>query len=124
MSLTRKGYLRLYLSGRHYLVHRLVWLFVTGHWPLGLIDHRDGDKTNNRFSNLRDADNRLNQQNQRTAHRDSHSGVLGVSRNGGRWKARIKFGGAQVTLGSYATPEEAHNAYIAAKRSLHEGCTL
>ena len=50
----RYGYLVYNILGKQYKVHRLVWLLETGKWPSGVIDHIDGIKDNNRFSNLRD----------------------------------------------------------------------
>lgn len=37
---------------RNYWAHRLAWLFAWGRWPVS-VKHMDGDKTNNRLSNLR-----------------------------------------------------------------------
>jgi hypothetical protein len=56
----------------------------------------------------------------------SHSshGFLGVARSKKRWKAHIKISGKQQTIGIYDTPEEAHSAYVEAKRRLHLGCTI
>jgi hypothetical protein len=84
--------------------HRLAWLYMTGAWPQNHIDHIDGDQFNNRFANQ--SNNRL--------------GLQGVSAWGSRFKARLD--GSK--LGAFDTPEEAHAAYLDAKRRKHEGCTL
>lgn len=55
-ALTSKGYLSARINGRTYLVHRLIWLYHYGYmpnWPR-VIDHIDGDPTNNRLENLRE----------------------------------------------------------------------
>src|SRR5690606_8595946 len=60
-----KGYRRLWLDGRNYMMHRLAWLYVYGRWPRAMIDHINGDPRDNRIVNLRDVTNAVNQQNQR-----------------------------------------------------------
>lgn len=121
---TARGYIRISISGKIYMAHRLAWLYVLGVWPAGDIDHIDGDKTNNRFANLRDVSTSVNMQNQRKAQPRNASGFLGVTIHGGRFEASIKLNGKNIYLGSYATPQMAHDAYIAAKRVIHEGCTI
>jgi hypothetical protein len=51
----RSGYIAVWLKQRHFLAHRLAWLYMTGEFPPeGLqVDHTDGDKLNNAFINLR-----------------------------------------------------------------------
>ena len=88
-------------------MHRL----ITG-WEY--VDHINGDGLDNRRSNLRQATHAQNIQNQRTQQR-SKSGYRGVTYfpNAGKWKrtkpwrARIKIDGRDITLGYFATPEEA-----------------
>lgn len=46
-----------------YKYHRIVWLWVTGKWPRGNIDHIDKDAMNNRWSNLRDVTHKENMSN-------------------------------------------------------------
>lgn len=114
------------IDKQNHLAHRLAWLYVMGTWPIAHIDHIDGCRTNNAFVNLRDADRKTNAQNTRTAHRDNSSGLLGVSFDSKRKKfsAGIWADGGRKHLGRYETAEAAYAAYLAAKRSLHEGCTL
>lgn len=51
----RDGYWRISIDGKFYLMHRLAWLWMTGDWPEIVIDHKDRDKGNNKWANLRDA---------------------------------------------------------------------
>lgn len=119
------GYRQIKVGGRMYLAHRLAWLIVNGNWPHGQIDHVDGNRLNNALINLRDVSSAQNKQNIAVIGRKSQSGLVGaVFRPGGnrrrdRWEARIKVSGKSQYLGQYATPEEAHAAYVAAKARVH-----
>lgn len=119
-----EGYWRICINGERHQAHRLAWLYVHGEWPTADIDHRDANKLNNRIENLREASGVVNAQNKRIARIDNKSGLLGVSRDGARWRAAIHVNGRQKRLGSFPTPEAAHECYVAAKRQLHEGNTL
>jgi len=123
-TLAANGYLMIRVDGYAYLAHRLAWLWVTGSWPQWDIDHMDTNKTNNRFINLRDVEKSTNQQNFRKALSTSVSGMLGVFLARGRWRSRICTEGKRENLGTFDTKQEAHAAYISAKRRLHAGCTL
>jgi hypothetical protein len=120
------GYLRVGIDGGVYLAHRLVWLYVHGIWPERDIDHLNGIRTDNRISNLRHVSRSINLQNRRSARSDSLSGLLGVEWHGasGLWHARIRAGGVRHCLGYFRDKHEAHQAYLEAKRRLHEGCTI
>lgn len=120
------GYRQSSADGRVYLTHRLIWLFVTGKFPINEIDHVNGDKTDNRFENLRDVNRVINTENQRNSVTGSKSGKLGVHWNSrsNKFIARIKVNKKSFHLGTYTSPEEAHAAYLTAKRRLHAGCTI
>jgi hypothetical protein len=124
------GYFYVELCRGSYLTHRLAWLIFYGRWPVGHVDHINGDPGDNRIANLREVSQTLNMQNQRRAHRDSASGVLGVhwDKKKRRWKAQISLTVDGVlktsTIGRFDTKEEAHAAYVARKRQIHPGCTL
>lgn len=121
----RDGYLRIYVGGRHVMAHRLAWYMVYGELPGGQIDHIDGNKLNNAVSNLRVVTSKANKQNRRVRQSNNKSGFLGVFRERGRWSASIGLGGKRCKrLGSFDSPEQAHQAYLSAKRRLHEGNTL
>lgn len=113
------GYLRVCVDQRDYLAHRLAWLYVHGAWPPAQIDHRNGDRQDNRIANLRLATNPENHQN-RKLQRNNRSGHPGVSQGyGGKWIARIKVGQEYTHLGTFDTFEEARDARIAAKAAAH-----
>lgn len=121
------GYIKIMVFGKRFYAHRLAWMFVYGVEPENEIDHIDGIKTNNRIANLRDVPMSINRQNVRKPRRDNLlTGLLGVSQNKrtGKFTARIQTGGEYIHLGTFSTPEEAHSAYLDAKRTLHAGCTI
>jgi len=122
-----EGHLQVGFNGASYLVHRIIWLYVYGEWPRHFIDHVDGNPQNNRIGNLRDVVRSINQQNQRKARRDNNStGLLGAYylKRTGRYFSSIGLAGKHIHLGYFATADEAHAAYVAAKRKIHAGCTI
>jgi hypothetical protein len=121
----KTGYRVIGINGSTYLAQRLAWLHITDEWPKGEIDHRDGDKVNNRFSNLRDVSGRVNRHNVTKARSHNATGILGVHmKRPGTWTAHISLNGKDIHLGTFNSPELASAAYVAAKRRMHEGCTL
>lgn len=98
--------------GRKYLAHRLAWLYVHGKWPVGLLDHVNGDPSDNRIDNLREASAQQNQANSRRS-RNNLSGFKGVSKQtrNNTWRARITVGSEEIHLGTFPTREVAHKAY-------------
>jgi AP2 domain. len=118
------GYIKIKIYGVFYLAHILAWLYMKGEWPKHEIDHKDTDPSNNKWKNLRPATRSINCQNLRKAHRDSKTGLLGVSWNKKGPFSQIRFGGKNHYLGNYQTEELAHEAYLKAKREQHEGCTI
>lgn len=119
------GYILVGIDGGLYRAHRLAWQLFYGVAPEGLLDHRDGDRSNNRIVNLRPSCVAKNAQNLRVSHKDSSTGFLGVERYGAtRFMARICLNGIRHKIGVFDTPELAHVAYVDAKRKLHEHGTL
>ena len=123
-SVDANGYVIIYADNRPYKAHRLAWLHVHGAWPDNQIDHIDGCRSNNAFANLRDVTKAVNLQNQKRAPRSSTHGFFGVTRNKKRWQAKIRANGKLHHIGLFETPEQAHQAYVDAKRRLHEGCAI
>ena len=50
----KNGYLRINIFGSPIYVHRIAWLIVHGAWPVGVVDHINRDRMDNRAVNLRD----------------------------------------------------------------------
>ena len=121
----RDGYRQIKLKEGNFLAHRLAFLYMTGDWPEQHVDHIDGNPLNNRWCNLRDVDRNANMQNlKRAQSNNKSSGLLGVSSCRSKWQAHITVNSEYKHLGTYDTPEEAHDAYLEAKRQLHGGCTI
>ena len=78
------------------------------------------------MANLRDASRSENCQNLRAAPSHSVTGILGVSKvdKSSQWRARIAADGKTTYLGCFPSQEEAHAAYLAAKRALHPAGTI
>lgn len=114
-SVDKDGYLRIGIDGFGYPAHRLAWLYMTGSFPEGDVDHENGRRTDNRFKNLRAASRNQNNMNQKRR-ADNRTGFKGVGlHSSGLYRARIKIPGKKArTIGYFKTPIEAHEAYIAA----------
>lgn len=121
-GLGTNGYRKHRVLGLTVREHTLAWFYVHGEWPKGQIDHINGVRDDNRIANLRDVDCQTNRQNLRKA--IGSVGMLGVSKHRNRYVASIGHNSQDFRLGSYTTPEEAHSAYIEAKRRMHAGCTI
>lgn len=87
-----KGYRHGKIDGVNYQAHRVIWKMVTGDDP-DTIDHRDGDTSNNRFSNLRDCTNAENCRNYSKPPGSSsmYRGVCWVKRDK-KWAVNISAG--------------------------------
>ena len=123
-SKTAPGYVQIMVSKKLYQAHRLAWLYVNGSLPDEQIDHINGIRSDNRIENLRVVSGSLNSQNQRRARKDNKTGFLGVSLHRSRFQACIRKDRKIFHLGYFDSAEEAHDAYVKAKRTIHEGNTL
>jgi hypothetical protein len=112
----KDGYILIGIDGIVYLAHRLAWLYMQGKWPPRGIDHRNTDKGDNRWRNLRLA---TTSQNNCNARARGKIPFKGVSRKRNKFKASIWINKKHHWLGCFDTPEEAHVAYCLASKRLH-----
>lgn len=104
------GYLATTIDYKCYRLHQLAWFYIYGEWA-PLIDHINGDKKDNRISNLRSVSQSVNMHN---------TGKLGVSYRHDRkkWRARIVIKQKEIFIGHFASYLEAELAYRAKKKEL------
>ena len=114
-------YWRLAYKQKNYKASRVAWLMVTGSWPESQIDHINGNKTDDRFKNLRSATNAQNCRNR--SRRDNKLGTKGVWRSAKRCKyeftSSIQIDGKRIYLGTFSTIHEAKLAYDKAAKQVH-----
>ena len=121
----QSGYRIITVFSKRYMAHRLAFLYMTGKFPDDLVDHINGDRRDNSWKNLRPASRAENAENMRGAMKDSKTKLLGASPHpDGRYQAKICVRNKQHHLGLFDTPEEAHAAYLNAKREIHKFCTI
>lgn len=115
----RDGYLWVRIRGRLYPVHRLIWLYTYGVWPKWEIDHENGNTSDNRLVNLRDATHQQNNTN-KPMRADNTSGVTGVHWHAHtkKWKAEIRLDSRAIYLGVFSTIEAAKAVYDAKAKEL------
>ncbi|TES59157.1 HNH endonuclease [Pseudomonas syringae group genomosp. 3] len=113
------GYVRITIDRVPYPGHQLAWLYMTGEWPEEQIDHRDGDRSNNAFKNLRLATEAQNSWNSKKK-KNNTSGVKGVffCNTTKKWVASFRMNGKMVYRKFFATMDEASIAIRSAREQL------
>ena len=103
-----QGYIQTQINGKHYMLHRLIYLYMTGNLPKNQIDHINHNRSDNRWCNLRVVSHRGNGINQTRSKRNT-SGIVGVSWNKleCKWKTFISDKSELIYLGSYTSLFEA-----------------
>ena len=108
-AVTMAGYRVVTFEGTAYYEHHLAWYLETGTWPLETINHKDRDKSNNKFENLREA----------TRGQNNHNSKVGqVYRRSNKWSAQLTHKGKLVYLGVFSCFGQALKARNAKKREL------
>jgi hypothetical protein len=105
------GHLHGHVLGKLRSAHRVIFLWMTGRWPFGVIDHIDHDRTNNKWENLRDISAEENARN-KALRSDNRSGQTGVRKSGTSWIAQI----GDEYLGSFESFEDATAERLAEER--------
>jgi hypothetical protein len=105
-------------NGKTHPVHRLIFIYMTGECPQ-FVDHINGQRSDNRWANLRPATKSQNCAN-KTRPRNNAAGLRGVTVDNRarttRYYAHIKVQQKRIYLGSYGTPEEANAAWCEAAK--------
>lgn len=117
--LGKKAYLRVSVDYRFYYVHRLIWLMHHGELP-DVIDHIDGDPSNNRIENLRAATISNNMQNSKLNKRNT-SGIKGVHKcaKTGLWRGQVYAKGRTHHVGPFESLEQCGDAVKVLREQLH-----
>jgi hypothetical protein len=107
------GYIIIYINRTRCPAHYLAWLLIKKTWPYHQIDHKNGKRTDNRFSNLREATTSQNSMN-RKKYTNNTSGYKGVSwhKKAKKWCAQITGYAKDKHIGFFNTPEAAYRAYL------------
>lgn len=97
-----KSYIRMSISYKPYLAHRLAWLYMTGRFPSGEIDHINGNGLDNRFNNIREVLPQINMMNKRV-YASNKSGISGVywHNRDHVWSSSISINNTRVNLGCF-----------------------
>lgn len=115
-SINSEGYILIKIDGRSYTAHRLAFLWMGVDVPMQ-VDHVNHVRSDNRWCNLRQANNKINQKN-RTINKNNRSGCSGVilRRKSKLWRAYISVNGVMKHLGQYTDWFDAVCARKAAER--------
>lgn len=115
-AMNGNGYKRGAVGGKLYYAHRVAWFLYHGSWPQYQIDHINGDRKDNRISNLRSVTNHENSKNKRFSDKNT-SGFTGVTwfKRDQKWKAQIMHKGKNYHLGYFDCAKEARDARVLAE---------
>lgn len=116
-AINSSGYRTGAILGVSYKAHRVAWAIETGAWAVSEIDHIDGNRSNNRWSNLRLVDYSGNRQNMKK-YSTNKSGVVGATFRRGGWEVTISVCGKRLYVGRFRTIEEAGQARLEAELNL------
>jgi hypothetical protein len=119
-SFCSRGYKFVGINRKVYRMHRLIFLMFHGYLPK-IIDHKDGNKYNNKIENLREASMFENQQN-RIIQKNNKSGVKNVDwhKKSAKWRVAIQVNKKRKFIGSFKDLELAELVAIEARNKYHK----
>jgi hypothetical protein len=116
---TRNGkkYIAFGVLNKNMYAHVIAWFLQTGSWAEEVVDHIDGDGTNNKWNNLRSVSRKINQRN-KCRHRNNTSGHTGIywEKRISKWFVKLAVDGKQVYLGYFKDKNEAIQCRLAAEK--------
>lgn len=107
------GYRAICVDRKSMLAHRVAYAIHFGEFPDGLIDHINGDRSDNRISNLRVVDHAENMKN-RTVIYNRKKKFKGCyfDKDKNKWRAAARIEKKIYLLGNFNDEGSAHQAYI------------
>lgn len=111
------GYVRVRLDGKLYVAHRIIFKWMTGEEPNEFLDHINGNRVDNRWTNIRRATLVENNRNCRTK-RKGLKGAFPIQ-DGKYWYSQIGIDKKYLYLGCYYSELDAHKAYVRAAEEYH-----
>jgi hypothetical protein len=98
-TVTTGGYVKVTIAQKKYYAHQIVFLMQHGYIP-GVIDHIDGNTSNNRIDNLRESSKSFNACNsiKRSDNTSGHRGVV-WHKKANKWMCQVNLKGKQIYLG-------------------------
>ena len=120
-TLHHSGYIHIKINNKHYSAHRLAWLYVYGYFPKKQIDHINGNKSDNKICNLREATVFENNYNSKMR-ADNTSGAKGVfwNKQQQKWRVQIRVDGKSCYFGSFHSFFEAKQLAESLRKELHK----
>ena len=115
-AINGSGYLVIAIENSSIRANRLAWFWMTGRWPSLEIDHKNQVKSDDRWTNLREATVSQNSANRKTKKRDLPRGVF---RQGSSYCAKIRRNGANIYRHGFSSPEEAQKEYLRLFSEIH-----
>jgi hypothetical protein len=97
------------LLGQYFSIKKIIWKLVNKIDPDGILKFKDGDPTNLRYDNLT-----------YRFHNTQPTGYKWVVKNQGKYCANIMHEGVKYYLGSFDTPDQAHNVALLKKTELSQ----